>query len=242
MTRPFLTARWKDLVFLNYACPRHVLEPRVPAGTELDAWGGHHLLSLVGFRFLDTRVRGLAIPGHRHFEEVNLRFYVRRRTPGGEVRRAVVFIRELVPRRAVAAVARLLYGEPYRAVPMSHRVDLDPERGGSAAYSWIWRGTEHRIGARVHGPPTPLEPQTEAEFVTEHYWGYTSRRDGSTLEYRVDHPPWRVWDASEAEYEGPGMPELYGPALSRILLGEPRSAFVAEGSEVAVHSGIRLEG
>ena len=128
MSRPFLTARWESLLLLNYECPASLLEPLVPKGTTLDPWPGTPLISLVGFMFRDTRVRGIALPGHRTFEEVNLRFYVRRETPDGEVRRAVVFIRELVPRRIIATVARVLYNEPYLAVPMSHRLDLDPAR------------------------------------------------------------------------------------------------------------------
>ncbi len=123
MPRSFLTARWQSLVLLNYRCPAELLRPLVPAGTELDDWHGVPLVSLVGFRFLDTRVRGLGIPGHRSFEEVNLRFYVRREASDG-VRRGVVFIRELVPRSLVAAAARFLYNEPYQALPMVHDVDL----------------------------------------------------------------------------------------------------------------------
>ena len=108
MRRPFLTARWTDLVILNYEVPPAVVLPLVPRGTELDIWQGQALVSLVGFLFTDTRVHGLAIPGHRHFEEVNLRFYVRRRVASAADRRAVVFVRELVPRYAIAAIARFL--------------------------------------------------------------------------------------------------------------------------------------
>ena len=64
---------------LNYEVPPALLGPMVPVGTELDTWGGITLASIVGFRFLDTRVFGIPIPGHRNFDEVNLRFYVRRR-------------------------------------------------------------------------------------------------------------------------------------------------------------------
>src|SRR5690349_8716378 len=132
--RPFLTARWEHLVLLNYACPPALLAPLVPAGTTLDPWHGQTLISLVGFRFEDTRLAGLAIPGHRRFDEVNLRFYVRRAAADGSVRRAVVFIRELVPRWAIASVARWLYNEPYLSVRMGHAIDLDPGIGGAVAY------------------------------------------------------------------------------------------------------------
>lgn len=237
---PFLTARWESLVLLNYACPRAWLEPLVPAGTELDDWQGETLVSLVGFLFADTRLKGMAIPFHRTFEEVNLRFYVRRRTATGETRRAVVFIRELVPRLAIALMARWTYNEPYAAVPMSHAIDLDPDRGGAVRYGWRYRATDYALSATVAGPARPLEGGTETEFITEHYWGYTRQRDGGTLEYEVAHPPWRVWTASASTFTGDAT-ALYGPHFAGLLRGSPRTAFVAVGSAVEVHVGRRLD-
>src|SRR6188768_2836321 len=137
MPRPFLTARWEDLVLVNYRCPRELLAPLVPRGTVLDPWQGDTLVSLVGFLFRNTRVLGLRIPFHHTFEEVNLRFYVRRTTPSGEARRAVVFVRELVPRIAIATLARWTYNEPYLAVPMEHRSTLSDAEGGAVEYSWL---------------------------------------------------------------------------------------------------------
>ena len=239
MPGPFLTARWESLVFLNYACPTGLLAPLVPSGTELDAWQGDTLVSLVGFLFADTRLRGVPVPGHRTFEEVNLRFYVRRTTPAGEHRRAVVFIRELVPRPAIAAVARWTYNEPYLAVPMSHDIALDPHTGGRVGYHWRHKGAEYRLAASVTGPARPLAPGSEAEFVTEHYWGYTRQRDGGTLEYEVQHPSWAVWSDAEASFAGPAH-ALYGDDFGQILSSPPRSAFVAVGSAVAVMAGDRI--
>lgn len=236
-TMPFLTARWENLVLLNYACPPALLEPLVPAGTELDTWDGHALVSLVGFLFADTRLLGVPVPFHRTFEEVNLRFYVRRSAP--EHRRAVVFIRELVPRWAIAAVARGVYNEPYLALPMRHRWSLNPD-GGEVCYGWTYRGTDFELGARVRGAARRLPVPSEEEFITEHYWGYTRQRDGGTLEYHVEHPAWRVWTASDSWFRGPAA-ALYGPEFGAVLSGPPRSAFVAVGSPVAVHHGRRLD-
>ena len=238
-SRPFLTARWESLVLLNYPCPRALLAPLVPAGTDLDDWQGHTLVSLVGFRFADTRLKGIPIPFHRTFEEVNLRFYVRRRVDGGSVRRAVVFIRELVPRTAIAVTARWTYNEPYLAVPMSHEIALSDVHGGTAAYGWTHRGAPFRVSARVSGAAEAPVPGSEAEFITEHYWGYTRQRDGGTIEYQVEHPAWRVWTADDARFDGPGG-QLYGSAFGDILQAAPRSAFVAVGSAVSVHAGRRV--
>jgi uncharacterized protein len=236
--RAFLTARWESLVLLNYACPPALLEPLVPRGTELDTWEGTPIISLVGFLFLDTRVRGLAIPCHRDFEEVNLRFYVRREAEG-ESRRAVVFIRELVPRLAIATVAKRVYNEPYTAVPMHHDVVLDPRTGGSASYAWRYDGTAFSLSAAASGPAVSPDTASEAEFITEHYWGYTRQRDGGTAEYRVAHDPWQIWTATRSRFAG-AAESLYGSAFANVLRDGPRSAYVAVGGSVTVYAGRSL--
>lgn len=235
---PFLTARWESLVLLNFECAEDALSPYLPAGTQLDPWQGKHLISLVGFRFVDTRVRRRAVPLHRDFEEVNLRFYVRR-SVDSEVRRGVVFIRELVPRRVIATVARWLYEEPYIALPMSHTVDLDATAGGSARYRWWYRRQSFELSASTSGSAEEVETGSEAEFITEHYWGYTRRRDGTTSEYQVDHDPWRIWKADRAHVSGP-LQSIYGPSFGSALARPPVSAYVAVGGPVTVYSGRRI--
>jgi len=239
MSRPFLTARWENLVILNFEVPPGLVEPLVPRGTHLDLWEAQALVSLVGFHFADTRILGVSIPGHRNFEEVNLRFYVRRRVSGEPDRRAVVFIRELVPRLAIAAVARVVYNEPYLSLPMGHRTSVDLLTGGELWYSWQFDRHEFALSASLTGPAQPPETGSEAEFITEHYWGYTRQRDGGTLAYEVKHPRWRVWPTPQVAFEGPAS-KLYGSAFGGILNGRPRSAFVADGSEVAVYRGFRI--
>jgi uncharacterized protein YqjF (DUF2071 family) len=228
---------------LNYEVPAALLRPLVPQGTELDTWEGATLASMVGFRFLDTRVLGIPVPGHRDFDEVNLRFYVRRRGEDGDWRRAVVFVRELVPKRAIALVARWFYNEPYTAVPMRHDLEMANAaegRPGRAAYDWRLANRWQRLELRTRGRPALPEPSSEAAFITEHYWGYTVQRDGGSKEYWVEHPPWRVWEAEGATFEC-DVTAVYGAGFAECLMGRPRSAFLAEGSRVTVHRGRRLE-
>lgn len=242
MARPFLTAKWRHVAILNYCVEPSVLADRVPRGTELDQWQGRTYLSLVGFRFLDTKVLGVPIPFHRSFEEVNLRFYVRRRAPDGW-RRGVVFVKEIVPRAAVALVARVLYNENYTALPMGHEIGRaagEPERIESVSYSWTFAGRPHRLSLSPGCEPRSLTPGSEEEFIAEHYWGYSRQRDGGTSEYQVTHPPWRVAPAREARLEGE-VAGIYGERFGEVLRGRPVSAFIAEGSEVAVSHGARLD-
>jgi uncharacterized protein len=227
---------------LNYEVPPALLRPLVPLGVELDSWNGSTLASIVGFRFLNTRVLGVPIPGHRDFDEINLRFYVRCRDQGGGWRRAVVFVRELVPRRAIAFVARWFYNEPYVAVPMRHELQMGgAEHGQTGRAAYAWRSAErwHRLEVRTQGRPRHPEPSSEAAFITEHYWGYTVQRDGGTKEYRVEHPAWRVWETEAAELEC-DVNAVYGGGFAECLNVAPRSAFLAEGSVVRVHRGQRL--
>lgn len=220
---------------LNYAVEPALLLPYVPAGTELDAFGGRTYFSVIGFEFNQTRVLGLAIPFHRSFEEVNLRFYVRR----GD-RRGVVFIRELVPRFAVAAVARVFFGENYSSVPMSHDagVDFGAERV-SARYSWGRAG--HVCQMRIESQEAPAVPHDGSleQFITEHYWGYAAQRGGGCLEYEVQHPRWAVRKATQAAFTG-NAAQYYGRQFADILCNPPESAFLAEGSAVTVFKGQRI--
>lgn len=244
----FLTAQWRHLAMFNYSVDPAILLPHVPAGTELDQWGGTTYVSVVGFMFLRTRVLGLAIPFHCNFPEVNLRFYVRRRGAPGDLhvgpdgyKRGVVFIKEIVPRAAIALVARMLYGEAYVALPMRHKVALEAagERvRGEVGYEWRHGGAWQGISLHIDGTPAPLAAGSEAEFITEHYWGYANG-SGRTLEYRVEHPPWRVWEAHDAELHG-DVAGLYGQQFAGALAGAPRSVFLAEGSEIAVYRGVPL--
>ena len=157
LTAPFLTAQWRHLVMLNYEVDPALLTSRVPRGTELDVWNGRTFVSLVGFRFLDTRVLGWRIPFHTNFDEVNLRFYVRHRS-GDEWRRGVVFVKEIVPRTAIALVARWAYNEQYVALPMRSEIELPSDSNaarGSMSYSWKWAGRWSELRAQVESEPSP---------------------------------------------------------------------------------------
>jgi uncharacterized protein YqjF (DUF2071 family) len=218
---------------VSFAVDPGLLRRYVPAGTILDTHAGNTYASLVAFQFLDTRLLGWRLPFHRSFDELNLRFYVRRDV-GGETRRAVVFIREVVPRRAIALAARALYNEPYTTLPMRHAISGDPPR---VEYSWRLGGIWHGLGAEAVGAGTVPPLESHEAFITEHYWGYTRRRDGGTLEYRVEHPRWTVRPARLSSL--PELVPLYGTELSGALRN-PASVLIADGSPVTVHRGVTI--
>lgn len=238
-TPRFLTAEWRNLAMLNYAIAPAALAGRVPAGCELDFWNGRTFVSVVGFQFLHTRVLGLPIPFHQHFEEVNLRFYVRRKVEG-TWRRGVVFIRELVPRRAIAWVARCVYGENYSALPMRHLIERSSHDGTlGVSYEWRRGGTWEGLTVHAQGAAVLPPEDSEAAFITEHYWGYVRRSPTHTVEYQVTHPRWRVWHAVSTNFIC-DVASLYGPAFVEPLAGAPSSALIADGSAVVVCKGCRV--
>lgn len=233
----FLTAEWRDLVMLNWEVPAPLLAGLVPRGTELDAWQGRTLVSVVGFRFLNTRVLGRRMWGHVNFEEVNLRFYVKRECHG-ELRRGVVFVKEIVPRRCIALLARRLYNENYIAAPMSHEIERSSEEM-RVRYAWQLGGRTNSVSARCPGSCGVMLVGSPQEFIAEHYWGYCRQRDGSTLEYQVAHPRWHVAEVHDCQFDC-DVASVYGPEWVEPLAGPPVSAFLADGSAVEVGFGQRF--
>ena len=234
----FLTAGWRHLAMLNFVIEPALLEPFLPAGTELDFWNGHTYVSVVGFEFLDAAVFGLAIPFHGRFAEVNLRFYVVRPTLDGP-RRGVVFVREIAPKMLVSLGARWFYNEQYVTMPMRQSVVLPNESApGSIEYGWLHGGRWNGLAVRFDDLAQAPTAGSEGEFIVEHYWGYTKQRDGSTMEYVVEHPAWRVWPAQSVRYDC-DVEAIYGKEFVPVLR-EPTSAFVADGSAVVVRRGRRM--
>lgn len=233
----FLTTEWRHLAMLNYGIDPDVLEPYLPPGTEIDIWNGTCLVTVVGLLFRDTRLLGVPIPFHRDFEEINLRFYVRREV-AGESRRGVVFVKEIVPKPAITLVARTCYNENYITMPTKHEI-IDDGKALSVSYQWRQADYPHRLQVNAEGAPTLIQDGSDEEFIAEHYWGYTLQRDGGTLEYEVEHPRWRVWPVSDAALDC-DVERLYGPQFAEYITATPASALLAEGSPVIVRRGNRL--
>jgi uncharacterized protein YqjF (DUF2071 family) len=238
MSSIFLTAEWRKLIMAQYAVEPAILARYLPSGTELDFYQGRCYVSLVGFLFRRVRVLRLPIPGYTKFEEVNLRFYVRRVEADGSIRRGVVFVREIVPRAMITIVANVLYEESYATMPMRHSIE---DRTGALRVRYEWKdgGRWSSMDAVAKGKSEPITPGSLEEFFTEHYWGYTKRSRGATSQYEVRHPRWMVYPISrcviEADFEA-----LYGPQFASLNVRQPDSVLLAEGSPVSVHSGTRL--
>lgn len=239
MSRLLIGARWEHLLCLNYPCPRGLLEPLVPAGTELDPFGDEYYVTLAAWLNCEARFRGFSLPFHQQFEQVALRFYVRRREPTGAWRTGTVAIRELVPRPAVALALRRWFHSPALSLVMSEAIDMvDPARG-LVAYFWSVARQKFAITATIRGAPAPPPPASLAEFITDRTWGYARTREGRTLEYHIGHPRWPVWLPESCSVDGP-MHMVFGSAFAYLFAAPPASTFVATGGNVSLFAGSLL--
>jgi len=233
MSFTFLTATWRKLIMAQYEVSPALLRKCLPPGLELDLYQGRCFVSLVGFLFDRVRILGVPIPFHTRFEEVNLRFYVRRPMPGGTSRRGVIFLSEIVPKPAITLVANILYGEAYSTAPTAHTWRNLSPRTLEVDYEWKHRGLWQRVGVRALNHPLPMPPNSLEEFITEHYWGYTPTRAGGTAEYAVQHPRWQIYPVRQYRIAC-DFGSLYGPDFADLTNRSPDHILLAEGAPVRI--------
>lgn len=214
----------------NYAIDPLLLQPYLPHFTEPDFFNGKCYVSLVGFMFEDVRLKGIPIPFHTRFPEVNLRFYVKRQ--GINDRRGVVFISEIVPKRAIAWVANTFYKEQYMATSMRNRLQVrDNEL--EVGYDWLYRYQWHTIQATAKNQLQSITANSKEEFIFEHYYGYAKAGDKLTNEYEVAHPRWQIYPVTSYKVDC-NFEALYGKDFACLNQQQPASVFLAEGSAIAI--------
>lgn len=232
--KEFLRARWINLLMLNYEVDPAILKKYIPPATELDLWKGKALVSMVGFLFRDTRLKGIQWPLHVNFAEVNLRFYVKH-FDGKEWKRGAVFVSEIVPKPFIAAFANLFYKEHYRAMPMRHSIEQLNDNHTKYLYEWKFDGIwNNKLGGTVNANELkPIAPGSPEEFIFEHYWGYNKISKKTTYEYGVEHVIWNSAVIIDPIFEA-DIARLYGKEFVPFLETKPYSAFFADGSDVVV--------
>jgi len=224
----------------NYKVPADILHKYLPYKTEIDLWNDICYVSLVGFMFLNVKVKGVRIPLHTDFEEVNLRFYVRHRDEKtNEWKRGVVFIKEIVPKPAIVFVANTIYKENYETMKMEHEWRIYDNKLG-ISYSWK-KEDWYNIKVISESSDKSIQPGSEEEFITEHYWGYTKIGDKKTSEYGVEHPRWNQYAVLNYEINA-DFGKLYGSEFSFLSKEKPVSVILAEGSEIKVKEGRMITG
>jgi uncharacterized protein len=237
MKSKFLTAEWRKLAIANYSVDPGILIPHLPYKTELDFWQDKCYVSLVGFRFINTKLKGIPVPFHRHFEEINLRFYVRYKE-GNTWKRAVTFIKEIVPKYALTFVANSIYNEKYVTLPTKHSWIYHAD---SIDVCYEWKHNNEWDSLKINAEKTALEifPGTEEEFITEHYWGYTRLNPNQTSEYQVEHPRWQIYPVKTYDINV-RFDALYGSQFGFLKNVRPAYIMLAEGSEITVRNSQRI--
>lgn len=230
----FLTAHWENLILISYRIPKEVLLPYVPMGTELESFEGDYFVSLVGFMFKNTKVRGLKLPNHINFEEVNLRFYVVDKQ--GE--RGVVFIKEIVPKWIIKEVANRIYKEHYSVSLMENRMQ-ENRYGKKITYQWESHRVEQSISAKVEEEGIPLLEGSKAEFIVEHYKGYTKVNEEITFSYEVEHPKWEQCQVLDYQVKV-DFEKNYGRKFAFLNTQIADSVLFFKGSEVVVRGKRKL--
>jgi uncharacterized protein len=233
MNSKFLTAEWRKLAIANYSVDPKVLLPYVPYKTELDFWNEKCYVSLVGFRFLNTRLKGLAIPFHRHFEEINLRFYVRYKDSNGW-KRGVTFIKEVVPKHALTLIANTVYKERYMTLPTKHSWRIQEDLL-TVSYHWKHKSEWNDLTMTAINTPVEIDENSEEQFITEHYWGYTQMNSNCSSEYAVEHPKWLIYPVTQSIIKV-SFDKMYGNQFQFLNELMPDSTMLAEGSEICVRT------
>ena len=208
-----------------------ILKKYVPIGTKLDLWNGKCYISLIGFMFENVKVLGIKVPFHVNFEEVNLRFYVKR-LDNGIWKRGAVFIKEIVPKHAITIVANTLYKEHYETMKMRHERSLKAD-SKTFKYEWFKAGKWNFIFMETSKISVDIEVNSEAEFITEHYFGYTKYTQNKTIEYEVTHPRWQQLDVKNYQVDV-DFESIYGESFQFLQNLKPASAFLAIGSKITI--------
>ncbi|PCJ24313.1 MAG: hypothetical protein COA97_09935 [Flavobacteriales bacterium] len=231
MKNPFLHTEWRKLIMINYEVNPAILKPYLPFGTELDSWNGKYYVSVVGFKFLDTKVMGIKFPFHINFEQVNLRFYVKRKVKN-EVRKGVVFIKEIIDKPIVKFVAKMLYKENYVQQPMRHSWQED-ENHLNIKYEWKLKGKWNSIAVKTNKILSDTLKNSQERFIAEHYWGNIQIKKNKSYEFRVEHPAWKIYSLIDYSIDI-DFETVYGKAFSYLQHKKPSSVFLVEGSEVSL--------
>lgn len=232
MTDTFLSARWENLIMANYEVNPDLLTPYLPHGVELDFYSNKTYVSLVGFMFKQTSLFQIPIPFLGTFEEINLRFYVRR-IEGDTIKRGVVFINETVPYKSVAWLANKLYKEHYISIPTKNKINIS-QSGKKIRYEWKTNKEWNHIAVNAAKENEQMKPDSVEEFIFEHYYGYTKISDRLSQEYKVDHPRWQVNKVTDYSIQC-DFTAMYGDDFSILNSQQPHQVILAEGSAVSVN-------
>ena len=227
----FLKANWENIIMINYEIDPKILTQFLPKGVELDLFNEKCYISLVGFMFKNTKLFNVPIPFFGNFEEINLRFYVKRKE-GTVLKRGVVFINETIPYPIVAWIANKLYNEHYTVVPTKHEIIYE-KSSKKVKFEWLLNQKWNSIAVTTSTTSEKMEQNSLERFIYEHYYGYTKIDENKTEEYKLQHPSWKISEVLDYKIEC-DFESMYGKSFSVLNQTEPETVFIADGSAVGI--------
>jgi uncharacterized protein YqjF (DUF2071 family) len=230
--KEFLRANWLRMASANYEVDPVILKKYLPFGTELEAHNGKHYVSLVAFRYCQTRLLNVPIPFHRMFEEINLRFYVKREVQPGVWRSEVAFTKLFFPKTALTLVAKYVYKENYETVKMLHEWKEDDKH--LITNYGLKNGDWHNFDLVTSKEAVPVLPGSDDEFFLKHYWGTSQINSDSCTLYKIEHPEWQKHVVMDSEINF-DFGSIFGEEFAHLTHTEPDSIQLFDGSEVIVY-------
>ncbi|MFL2570897.1 MAG: DUF2071 domain-containing protein, partial [Parvicellaceae bacterium] len=106
-------------------------------------------------------------------------------------------------------------------------------------YEWKSKGNWQQIEVNASLKESEITEGSEAEFISEHYWGYAKVSDKQTNEYQVTHPKWKQHEVIDHQIKV-DFNEVYGEEFSFLNNAKPHSVLLAAGSEITVEKRIKL--
>ncbi len=228
----FLKANWENIIMVNYEIDPKTLTPFLPKGVDLDLFNEKCYISLVGFMFKKTKLFNIPVPLFGTFEEINLRFYVKRTEENGSTKRGVVFINETIPYPIVAWTANKLYNEQYTVVPTKHRI-VEENSIKKVKFEWLINQKWNSIDVTSSSGSDKMQLNSMESFIYEHYYGYTKIGENETEEYKLQHPSWKVSEVLDFKINC-DFEAMYGKSFAVLNQTNPEAVFIADGSAVAI--------
>ena len=228
----FLRSNWLRLASANYIIEPHLLDKYIPKGTVLEEHNGKHYVSLVAFRYSQTRLLNIQVPFHTNFEEINLRFYVKRKIAPHVWRSEVAFTKLFFPKTALTFVAKHIYKENYETKRMRHNWS-ENDRQLLTSYG-LKKNRWHDFELMTEKESNVIDAHSSEAFFSKHYWGTSQINDNSCTIYKIEHPEWKVFRVNDWKINF-DFNKVFGSEFKHLTDNKPESVYLYDGSEVVVH-------
>ncbi len=234
--KPLYRAEWREIVVVSFEIDPKLLASYVPPKTEIDLYEGSAFVSLMARVCKNIKPYGFPIVFSKAMDQVQLRFYVKRKV-GDSYRRGVCLIKDFLPKRKVSVFLNWMFKHRFEQVHIKRDSEFFentlPDQLPMAEYQWQTGDAWNHVKVKARSQMRKQEKKTKEAFLLDHHYGYATN-DGKTYEFFVDYTPWAMWDAQSGSFEC-DVERVFGRHFVRALKQRPASVFLARGSDVTIH-------